>query len=90
MTHAKDGQDYWFKPRRYGAGATPTTWQGWATIAAFPVVCGLAALGLMWAMPNVLGIIALVIFIPLAAYGFLNFIRKKTDGEWRWQWGEKA
>ena len=33
MTH------YWFKPKRYGYGATPMTWQGWAvTIAAVIVV----------------------------------------------------
>ena len=22
--------EYWFKPKRYGYGATPVTWQGWA------------------------------------------------------------
>jgi len=22
--------EYWFKPKRYGYGATPATWQGWA------------------------------------------------------------
>ena len=21
---------YWFKPKRYGYGATPVTWEGWA------------------------------------------------------------
>ena len=21
---------YWFKPRQYGYGVTPTTWEGWA------------------------------------------------------------
>jgi hypothetical protein len=21
---------YWFKPKRYGYGATPATWEGWA------------------------------------------------------------
>ena len=30
-----------------------------------------------------MGILAVVIFIPLAAYGFMTFVRKKTDGEWR-------
>ena len=35
-----------------------------------------------------IGIVAIVIFIPLAAYGFMTFVRKKTDGEWRWRWGD--
>jgi hypothetical protein len=29
---------YWFKPKRYGYGATPVTWQGWCATAAFVVV----------------------------------------------------
>jgi hypothetical protein len=80
--------NHWFKPRRYGDGATPIAWQGWAAIVVFLIVVPLVAFGLMWAMPNVLGILAIVIFIPLAAYGFMTFVRKKTDGEWRWRWGD--
>ena len=83
-------EGYWFKPRRYGYGAMPTTWQGWATIFAFPLLCGLVVLGLMWAMPNVLGLLGIVVFIPLALYVFMNFVKTRTDGEWRWQLGEKS
>ena len=39
------------------------------------------AFGLMWAMP-------IGLFIPLVTYGFMTFVRKKTDGEWRWRWGD--
>ncbi len=88
MTRNEGTGDRWFKPRRYGYGATPVTWQGWATIFAFPVVCGFVVLGLMWAMPNVLGLLGVVIFIPLALYVFMNFVKKRTDGEWVWQWGD--
>ena len=42
----------------------------------------------MWAMPNVWGILAILIFMPLAVFGFIAFVRKKTDGEWRWRWGK--
>ena len=83
-------EGYWFKPRRYGYGAMPTTWQGWATIFAFPLLCGIVVLGLMWAMPNVLGLLGIVVFIPLALYVFMNFVKTKTDGERRWQLGEKS
>ncbi len=83
-------QDYWFKPRRYGYGATPTSWQGWAAIVAWAIAVPLVALALMWAMPNALGIVALVIFVPLAVLCFIAFARKKTDGEWRSSWGDRA
>jgi hypothetical protein len=39
------------------------------------------ALALMWAMPSVLGILAIVIFIPLATLSFISFVRKKTGME---------
>ena len=35
---------YWFKPKQYGYGATPVTWQGWAVVVAGVVVIVLAAL----------------------------------------------
>ena len=32
---------YWFRPKRYGFGATPITWQGWAvTIATVLAMVG--------------------------------------------------
>jgi hypothetical protein len=80
--------DYWFKPRRYGHGASPSRWQGWATIFAFVIIFPLVALALIWAMPNLWGIIAVVIFVLAATLGFIAFVRKKTDGEWRWRWGD--
>ena len=80
--------EYWFGSRRYGHGASPSTWQGWATIFAFAIIFPLVALALIWAMPNVLGIIAVVIFIPAAVLGFIAVVRQKTDGEWRWRWGD--
>ena len=38
---------YWFKPKRYGYGATPVTWEGWA-FTGLPMVfyfAGLAVAG---------------------------------------------
>jgi hypothetical protein len=76
-------QDYWFRPRRYGYGATPTTWQGWLTIIAFPAVCGALALALFALLPPVLAFILFVIFMAAAIFGFIAFVRNRTDGEWR-------
>ena len=38
--------EYWFKPKRYGYGATPTSWKGWAAAFAYIVVL----LSLIWAV----------------------------------------
>jgi hypothetical protein len=35
------------------------------------------------------GVIAFVIFMTAATIGFIAFVRKKTDGEWRWRWGQE-
>jgi hypothetical protein len=40
---------YWFRPRRYGYGATPVTWEGWAlTVAVVSIVAiSVAAMNLL-------------------------------------------
>lgn len=78
---------YWFKPKRYGYGATPITWQGWAvtlgTVAAMLVVSlylRLTATSL-WALAVLIG------FDTAAIVTLFIVSRNKTDGEWRWRWG---
>ena len=78
---------YWFKPKRYGYGATPATWQGWAF--TFGTVAAMVAVSLAlrltdkhaWAL-------AVLIAFDAAAIVFLFVVsRAKTDGELRWRWG---
>ncbi len=80
---------YWFRPKRYGYGATPSTWQGWAFIAAVVIVMVMAS----WLL-NVFGhgnpwSWLAVAAIDVAALVVLWIVcRRKTDGEWRWRWGD--
>jgi len=72
---------YWFRPKRFGFGAVPVTWQGWATTLAFVALVGLIAIlaarrDQMW----------LVLLVPLV-FAFLWLVAAKTDGEWRFRWG---
>ena len=32
--------DYWFRPKRYGHGASPANWKGWAAIAGYMIATG--------------------------------------------------
>ena len=46
--------EYWFRPKRYGYGATPVTWQGWALTFAAPglIVAAVAAMAALGATAN--------------------------------------
>ena len=82
---------YWFKPKRFGYGAVPSTWQGWAVgvvyvLALVAVSIALVPLGgtltaasvVAWALIVVAGTAAV---IAIAYY--------KTDGPWRWRWSKR-
>ena len=82
--------DYWFKPKTYGIGATPSNWKGWAAIGAL----GLFILILITVLilppvlqgvePSLTRILALIVLETGAIIAFLFIARKKTNGPWRW------
>ena len=80
---------YWFKPKRYGYGAVPVTWQGWALVGAAVAVIAAAAVLVgphgrqAWGWFEFFGIEALVLVVLWA------IVRRKTDGEFRWRWGDR-
>jgi hypothetical protein len=76
----------WFKPRRYGYGSMPTTWQGWVVVIGFVLL----VLALFAAEEN--GAISQIVMIALivaVTVPFLLFVRAKTDGQWKWRWGSQ-
>jgi hypothetical protein len=80
---------YWFRPKRYGYGDTPTTWQGWAVVAAFVliVVTSTSRLAVTGAESRWFWIAAAIDAVALVA--LVTLVRRKTDGEWRWRWGDQ-
>jgi len=73
----------WFAPKRYGYGATPITWQGWAITIGF--------VGIFSALALVLGrhpIQLIAALVPVLAI-FIVICAKTTRGGWRWRWGEE-
>ncbi|MFZ0422241.1 MAG: hypothetical protein WAL80_05125 [Xanthobacteraceae bacterium] len=76
---------YWFKPREYGYGATPVTWEGWAvTVVTMFIVVLASMLAPVLGQGRAGGFKALVIDV-LAITAFIMISRMKTDGEWRWR-----
>ena len=79
---------YWFKPRRYGYGAAPATWEGWvATAAVTAIVVGsIVAMNLLVDRSNFAAWIAWAVLIAAVVFWFARISRRRTDGEWRWRW----
>jgi uncharacterized membrane protein HdeD (DUF308 family) len=79
---------YWFKPKRYGYGATPATWQGWVVTLATALLIAGINVGLVLTARNYWTLAALL-GVDLLTVGFLVILtRLKTEGEWRWRWGD--
>jgi hypothetical protein len=78
---------YWFKPRQFGYGATPITWQGWVLSLAGMIVV-VAATAWLTTLTAVDPRFWLALVIDAAVIAALLIVsRRKTDGEWRWRWG---
>ena len=83
---------YWFRPKNYGYGATPVTWEGWAvTIAAAAVVAGsVVVLELLVDRSDFTVWMVWALIIAAATWWFVQFCRRRTDGEWQWRWGDSS
>ena len=72
---------YWFRPKYFGYGATPVTWQGW--LASLVVVLVSLPIAFIAAQRN---LTYLVLLVPVLAI-FMWVCRIKTDGDWKWRSG---
>jgi hypothetical protein len=87
--------EYWFRPHAYGYGATPIGWKGWAAVAVYVAVMLALALSVaalpadMPEGPGAWQLATWLIMVGALTLGFLRLCRAKTDGEWRWRWGNQ-
>jgi hypothetical protein len=80
---------YWFRPKRYGYGATPTTWQGWCVVFGTVLVMVAVSVFLRLTEPHNWALAALLAFDAAALAVLFVVCRRKTDGAWRWRWGDR-
>jgi hypothetical protein len=78
---------YWFKPKRYGYGATPITWEGWAVTLGTVIAMVVVSLYLRATERHYWALAVLIAFDALALGTLFVVSRRKTDGVWRWRWG---
>ncbi len=78
---------YWFKPKRYGYGATPITWEGWAVTLGTVIAMVVVSLYLRLTERHYWALAVLIAFDVFALGTLFVVSRRKTDGVWRWRWG---
>ena len=85
---------YWFRPKTYGYGATPTNLKGWAAVAIYATAILALTLPLMaWpadmpVSPKIWQLLTWAIMTAMVTMAFVRFTRAKTDGQWAWRWGK--
>lgn len=82
----------WFAAKRYGYGAgLPIVWQGWVALTMFLSVTLGTTFGMLFLRPDkpllVLSVVTLINVIAVAF--FLWICKSRTEGGWRWRWGDK-
>ncbi len=78
---------YWFKPKSFGYGATPNTWEGWVCVLAFIVFVGGLSWVLLGADPSAAAWVVWALLVSALTVSFAIFTRRKTDRDWRWRRG---
>ncbi len=82
---------YWFKPKRYGYGMYPTTWEGYlTTLALLGVILVLSYINNFFndqvsLQDTLYYIVELVLVIVL----FIYLTKEKVEGGLKWRWGKK-
>ena len=74
---------YWFRPKIYGYGAYPTTWEGWLFIVLIMVIF-LIFLDLYTTTKSIIYAYFSGFILVFLAYGS----KLKTKEEWKWRWGK--
>lgn len=80
MTGVREG--YWFTPKRFGFGAVPVTWRGWAVMLGFAGALLLTVRLLPMVSEKIIAGLALIA-------AMVAIVVAKTDGEWHWRSGRR-
>jgi hypothetical protein len=81
--------EYWFKPKRYGYGAVPVTWQGWTLTLGTVFAMVAVSLCLRLTEPHYWALALLIAFNVMALVALTVVARGKTEGGFRWRWGDR-
>ena len=81
---------YWFRPKSFGYGSTPLTWEGWAVTLGSMVVTMATILTAVvaevhrWPDRRAVQVACLIAFATTLIVT-IGVSRRKIDGDWRWR-----
>jgi hypothetical protein len=79
----------WFPVKRFGYGAgLPIARQGWFLVLAYVAV--MIALGFVADGAGGLTLAGVVVLMLAVTAIFVLIVKARTNGAWRWRWGEDA
>jgi len=78
---------YWFKPRGFGYGATPTSWEGWLTIIVF-IGYVLILTGIQVTESDKYTS-SYLLYVFTGVIILIIISKAKSKGKWHWSWGKK-
>jgi hypothetical protein len=82
---------YWFRPKRFGYGATPVTWEGWLVTLVCVLLIAAAMFFVVGAGPQgVAARLAAAIAGGAIIIALIVVSKSKTEGGWKWRWGDRA
>jgi hypothetical protein len=81
------GHEFWFKPKTFGYGATPTTWEGWAVVAVYGVVILACVVAMLVRKESFSTFASSMAVIAVATIALIAVSLQKTDGAWGWNAG---
>jgi cytochrome b561 len=87
MSDAMMSSRYWFRPKVYGYGATPVSWEGWALVAAHFVLVAVCVAVMLIGQVTAAKTIGSILLLAIATFIVVWLSAIKTDGSWRWRWG---
>jgi hypothetical protein len=79
---------YWFRQKTFGYGATPNSWQGWLVTVASAVAAIAVVIAADFQRDNATRFLLIAIGLPVIVIPTALIARAKTEGGWRWRWGE--
>ena len=81
---------YWFRPKSFGYGATPVTWEGWLlTLGSMAVTMGSILVATItevnnWPDRRVYQVVCLIV-VATTMLATIIVSRRKTSEDWRWR-----
>ena len=81
---------YWFRPKSFGYGATPVTWEGWVlTLGSMAVTMGSILVATItevnkWPDRRVYQVVCLIV-VATTMLATIIVSRRKTSEDWRWR-----